>query len=137
MLSVRTSTRSNLKESGLIAASKANQAAGDTVVSVWGLITTSSELEIPDGKDAFALPYRVSGYFDESVIGSVDSRKLVAKEDFGPGGKYRSIVKLFLRFQNAVNPGSWAIATGWLITPDILVTAGQSPEGYNLEIYLS
>lgn len=51
--------------------------------------TISSELEIPDDKDNFALLYRVSGYFDESVIGSVDSRKLFAKEDFGPGGKYR------------------------------------------------
>lgn len=89
MLSVRISARSNLEESGLIAASKANQAASDTVVSVWGLITTSSELEIADDKDTFALPYRVSGYFDESVIGLVDRRKLVAKEDFGPGSKYR------------------------------------------------
>ncbi|KAI4230203.1 MAG: hypothetical protein LQ349_006282 [Xanthoria aureola] len=96
------------------------------------------------------LPYRRSGLHDESVIGSIDSRKLVAKEDFGPGGKYRckrshkvlldpvdgpghSIVKLFLRFQNAVNAGSWAIATGWLIAPDLLVTAGHCvfDWGYN------
>lgn len=87
MISLKTNAGQNLGESGLVAASKANQAAGDTVVSVWGLTTTSSESEIP--KDPMPLPYRTSGFHDESVIGSIDSRKLVAKEDFGPGGKYR------------------------------------------------
>ncbi|KAL8759049.1 MAG: hypothetical protein Q9184_003738 [Pyrenodesmia sp. 2 TL-2023] len=131
MLSLRTTARQDLGESGLVATSKANQAAGDTVVSVWGLTTTSSESDIP--QDIMPLPYRTSGFRGESVIGSVDSRKLVANEDFGPGGKYRSIVKLFLHFQNAVNPGSWAIATGWLIAPDLLVTAGHCAFdwGYN------
>ncbi|KAL8903126.1 MAG: hypothetical protein Q9207_004129 [Kuettlingeria erythrocarpa] len=131
MLSARTFGRPNLGESGLDATSKASRAAGDTVVSVWGLTSTSSESAVPE--DVMPLPYRTSGSNSESVIGSVDSRKLVAKEHFAPGGKYRSIVKLFLRFQNAVNPGSWAIATGWLIAPDLLVTAGHCAFdwGYN------
>ncbi|KAL8923165.1 MAG: hypothetical protein Q9208_004728 [Pyrenodesmia sp. 3 TL-2023] len=131
MLSLRTPARQDLGESGLVATSKANRAAGDTVVSVWGLLTTSSESEIP--QDIMSLPYRRSGMDDESIIGAIDSRKLVAKEDFGPGGKYRSIVKLFLRFQNAVNAGNWGIATGWLIAPDLLVTAGHCAFdwGYN------
>lgn len=87
MLSARTRAKPFLGEFGLDATSKANRAAGDTVVSVWGLISTSSESETPE--NVMPLPYRSSGTNDESVIGSVDSRKLVAKEHFAPGGKYR------------------------------------------------
>ena len=36
-----------------------------------------------------------------------------------------AIVKLFCRFQNQEEEDPWAIATGWLIRPDLLVTAGH------------
>lgn len=35
------------------------------------------------------------------------------------------IVKLFLRFQGQQDGASWAMATGWLIEDDVLVTAGH------------
>jgi V8-like Glu-specific endopeptidase len=34
-------------------------------------------------------------------------------------------VKLFLRFAGQQDGTSWAMATGWLIEPDLLVTAGH------------
>lgn len=37
-----------------------------------------------------------------------------------------AIVKLFLRYANQKASDPWAIATGWLIAPDLIVTAGNS-----------
>ncbi|KAF9741765.1 glutamyl endopeptidase [Paraphaeosphaeria minitans] len=39
-------------------------------------------------------------------------------------GKYRAIVKLFLRYQNS-GKEEWSIGTGWLISEDRVVTAGH------------
>ncbi|KAF5685135.1 glutamyl endopeptidase [Fusarium circinatum] len=59
----------------------------------------------------------------ESIIGE-DMRQLVAPYDFQDGGKYRSIVKIQSRFQDQGHQ-TWMMGSGWLIRPDLLVTAGH------------
>ncbi|KAM0228232.1 hypothetical protein ACHAPO_010880 [Fusarium lateritium] len=59
----------------------------------------------------------------ESIIGE-DQRALVDFSDFLEGGKYRSIVKIQARFEGKGKP-VWMMGTGWLIRPDVLVTAGH------------
>ncbi|KAF5671235.1 glutamyl endopeptidase [Fusarium heterosporum] len=61
----------------------------------------------------------------ESIIGE-DQRALVDFSDFLEGGKYRSIVKIQARFDgNGKGKPVWMMGTGWLIRPDVLVTAGH------------
>ncbi|KAJ6515457.1 hypothetical protein C8R45DRAFT_209671 [Mycena sanguinolenta] len=61
---------------------------------------------------------------EESVLGQ-DFRELVAASDFQDGAKYRSIVKIQSRFRNYEGEDVWMMGTGWLIRPDLLVTAGH------------
>ncbi|KAJ5125571.1 hypothetical protein N7526_007748 [Penicillium atrosanguineum] len=58
----------------------------------------------------------------ESVF-QPDCRTLVEEYDYKDGGKYRSIVKLEMSYEGG--PASRSMGTGWLITPDLLVTAGH------------
>ncbi|KAF3005596.1 hypothetical protein E8E13_000698 [Curvularia kusanoi] len=91
-------------------------------VGVWDLQTSQlNEFQPPENTESL-----FNGPTDESVIGP-DGRKRVAKKHLLPGGKYRGmrIVKLFLRFAGQQDGASWAMATGWLIEPDLLVTAGH------------
>ncbi|KAF7355723.1 ATP synthase f1 [Mycena sanguinolenta] len=60
----------------------------------------------------------------ESVLGQ-DFRELVKPINFQDGGKYRSIVKIQARFRNYDGEDLWMMGTGWLIRPDLLVTAGH------------
>ncbi|KAK0673566.1 hypothetical protein QBC41DRAFT_240965 [Cercophora samala] len=62
----------------------------------------------------------------ESVF-DPDHRSLVDDNDIRDGGKYRSIVKLQMRYEGQP-PGdkAYAMGTGWLIAPDLLVTAGHN-----------
>ncbi|TQN65345.1 Glutamyl endopeptidase [Colletotrichum shisoi] len=61
----------------------------------------------------------------ESIIG-VDRRHLALPGDFMDGGRYRSVVKIKTRFGD-VDKGTsvWMMGTGWLIRPNLLVTAGH------------
>ncbi|KAK4187337.1 hypothetical protein QBC35DRAFT_234478 [Podospora australis] len=62
----------------------------------------------------------------ESVF-DPDHRSLVDDNDIRDGGKYRSIVKLQMRYEGQDgNPNAYAMGTGWLISPDTLVTAGHN-----------
>ncbi|KAF2203867.1 hypothetical protein GQ43DRAFT_478690 [Delitschia confertaspora ATCC 74209] len=99
-----------------------NQTMSSTVtkVGVWDLQSTEfSEFEPPENTESL-----FNGLPSESVIGG-DGRKMVPKKHLMPGGKYRAIVKLFLRFAGQPEGSSWAMATGWLIENDLLVTAGH------------
>ncbi|KAJ7328993.1 hypothetical protein DFH08DRAFT_1084441 [Mycena albidolilacea] len=60
----------------------------------------------------------------ESVIGP-DFREEVALADIQDGGKYRSIVKIQSKFRSQDGSDIWMMGTGWLIRPDLLVTAGH------------
>ncbi|POR39426.1 Uncharacterized protein TPAR_00378, partial [Tolypocladium paradoxum] len=62
---------------------------------------------------------------DESAFDD-DERAVVDARDLQDGGKYRSIVKIQSCFVNK-NTGEslWMMGTGWLIRPDLLVTAGH------------
>ncbi|KAK5662714.1 hypothetical protein OQA88_8630 [Cercophora sp. LCS_1] len=61
---------------------------------------------------------------NESVM-SPDLRSRVDPRDFADGGKYRSIVKLIIRYEGQTDKGH-AMGTGWLIRPDLMVTAGHN-----------
>ncbi|KAF5976828.1 hypothetical protein FBULB1_6782 [Fusarium bulbicola] len=55
-----------------------------------------------------------------------DSRIPVRISDIGTGGKYYSIVKLQIKFEKQVSSDTrWAQGTGWLISNDLIITAGH------------
>ncbi|KAJ5777287.1 Peptidase S1B glutamyl endopeptidase I [Penicillium odoratum] len=65
---------------------------------------------------------------EESVFEDLDdNRKPVPLDEIQKDtGKYRSIVKLFMRYAGQkADDGRYAMGTGWLVEPDILVTAGH------------
>ncbi|KUJ06758.1 uncharacterized protein LY89DRAFT_678347 [Mollisia scopiformis] len=85
--------------------------------AIWNLNPPSST--IPLQESAFAL-----GVKGPESIG-VDRRTLVSYSDYADGGEYRAIIKLFVCYERQPNDGNWGMATGWLIAPDLLVTAGH------------
>ncbi|KAK7976389.1 hypothetical protein PG989_014852 [Apiospora arundinis] len=89
----------------------------DTIIPLWELQSTADTIPAAES-------FRFVNPGAESVIGD-DDRVKVSPEHFAPGGKYRSIVKLFLRYEGQPASAKWPIATGWLIRPDLLVTAGH------------
>ncbi|KAL9106121.1 MAG: hypothetical protein Q9227_008821 [Pyrenula ochraceoflavens] len=90
-----------------------------TLAAVWDLKPTDSKPPIP--AETLSLDMKNPG--QESVVGG-DERVRVPDHDFAPGGKYRSIVKIFTHYEFQ-KPDSWAHGTGWLIRPDVFVTAGH------------
>ncbi|KAI5863268.1 extracellular metalloprotease [Durotheca rogersii] len=69
---------------------------------------------------------------NESVVNGQDGRELVDIDDYRHAdGKFRAIVKLFLLYEGQISgtvtedEAAWAIATGWLVKGDIVVTAGH------------
>ncbi|CZR64652.1 uncharacterized protein PAC_14550 [Phialocephala subalpina] len=70
----------------------------------------------------------------ESVLGN-DGRTLVNPLHYADGGKYRSIIKLMIRYENQPNDNNWGMGTGWLIRPDLLVTAGHCAYDFGEERY--
>ncbi|KAL9035035.1 MAG: hypothetical protein Q9214_006774, partial [Letrouitia sp. 1 TL-2023] len=91
-----------------------------TLAATWDLKPTAAAP--PPAESAFSLDMKNES--SESVVGEGDERVKVDSVHFGPGGKYRSIVKLFCHYEFQ-KPGAWAMGTGWLIAPDIFVTAGH------------
>ncbi|KAL2861882.1 trypsin-like cysteine/serine peptidase domain-containing protein [Aspergillus pseudodeflectus] len=70
----------------------------------------------------------------EDSILLLDERIPVSAEDIQPGGKYRSIAKLFIRYAGQEPEDTrYAMATGWLIRDDILVTAGHCAFDWTLK----
>ncbi|KAL6718682.1 hypothetical protein ACLMJK_002916 [Lecanora helva] len=91
-----------------------------TLAAVWDVEPTQAKPPPPES--AFSLDMKNES--SESVVGEGDERIQVDRVHFAPGGKYRSIVKLFIHYEFQ-KPGGWAMGTGWLITPDVFVTAGH------------
>ncbi|KAI1114166.1 extracellular metalloprotease [Nemania sp. NC0429] len=74
----------------------------------------------------------------ESIVNAVDGRVKVNPKDYEEvDGKYRAIVKLFLLYEGQVgenvsdDQASWAMATGWLVSQDVVVTAGHCSYDYS------
>ncbi|KAK7447303.1 hypothetical protein CaCOL14_011701 [Colletotrichum acutatum] len=59
----------------------------------------------------------------ESVFDD-DKRRRVDPQNFADGGKFRSVVKIQACF-NKGNGSVWMMGSGWLISPDTVVTAGH------------
>ncbi|TGJ86738.1 hypothetical protein E0Z10_g2056 [Xylaria hypoxylon] len=88
------------------------------MAGTWPMDLNSSN---PDPKSFFSLETT-----DESVF-DPDHRSLADVNDYADGGKYRAIVKLQMRYENQnLDDPAWAMGTGWLISPDTLVTAGHN-----------
>ncbi|KAJ4293978.1 hypothetical protein N0V90_007667 [Kalmusia sp. IMI 367209] len=90
----------------------------DTVVPIWDLAEASSKA--PENAQSF----KAVNPGQESVVGG-DERVLVRPQDIAPGGKYRSIVKIFSWFKKTNGELVPMHGTGWLIRPDLMVTAGH------------
>ncbi|KAJ7466195.1 ATP synthase F1 [Mycena galericulata] len=63
-------------------------------------------------------------FHGESVIGP-DFRDKVNLADIQDGGQFRSIVKIQSKFRSKDGSAKWMMGSGWLIRPDLLVTAGH------------
>ncbi|RAH86026.1 hypothetical protein BO86DRAFT_434560 [Aspergillus japonicus CBS 114.51] len=86
------------------------------VAATWTLQSTPSQA----AESCFGLQQEGG----ESVF--EDERQLVDPMHLAPGGKYRSIVKLFMHYAGQTpNDTRYAMGTGWLIRDDLLVTAGH------------
>ncbi|KAI0890714.1 uncharacterized protein GGS22DRAFT_194615 [Annulohypoxylon maeteangense] len=91
-----------------------------TIAGVWDLETNKKD-EVDTSRAVF-IPHKNPG--SESVVEG-DDRKLVDPLHFAPGGKYRSILKLFIKYEN-LGDNKFAHGTGWLIRPDVMITAGHN-----------
>ncbi|KAI1213792.1 uncharacterized protein F4807DRAFT_200103 [Annulohypoxylon truncatum] len=91
-----------------------------TIAGVWDLETNKKDTV--DTSKAVFIPHKNPG--SESVVEG-DDRMLVDPVHFAPGGKYRSILKLFIKYEN-LGDSKFAHGTGWLIRPDVMITAGHN-----------
>ncbi|RWA12633.1 hypothetical protein EKO27_g2454 [Xylaria grammica] len=88
------------------------------MAGTWTMDLNSS---VSNAESSFSLETTEESVFDP------DHRSLADVNDYMDNGKYRAIVKLQMRYekQNSDDP-AWAMGTGWLISPDTLVTAGHN-----------
>ncbi|KAF7554159.1 hypothetical protein G7Z17_g3099 [Cylindrodendrum hubeiense] len=93
-----------------------------TEAAVWRLELPTSPDPAPD-----TIPPTSSGRENDSrSVVHPDMRNLVDENDIRDGGKYRSIVKIQALVPTKL-PGesAWLMGTGWLIRPNLLVTAAH------------
>ncbi|UQC76855.1 ATP synthase F1 [Colletotrichum lupini] len=90
--------------------------------AVWSLYQpTSTKVE----SAIVANPYKPeAGDLEEGVFAK-DHRRAVDPEDFADGGKFRSVVKILAAFNNGSGGTVWMMGSGWLISPDTVITAGH------------
>ncbi|KAK7435471.1 ATP synthase F1 [Colletotrichum acutatum] len=69
-------------------------------------------------------PYKLEGY-DEKDVFAQDNPRAVARENFADGGKFRLVVKILVAFSNGDGGTTWMVISGWLISSDTVVTAGN------------
>ncbi|KAK4460582.1 hypothetical protein QBC42DRAFT_229290 [Cladorrhinum samala] len=92
-----------------------------TYVGVAGTWAMNTSKPAPKPEKSFATDGTPESVFDP------DHRSLVDENDIKDGGKYRSIVKLQMRYEGQPEEDTaYAMGTGWLISPDTLVTAGHN-----------
>ncbi|KAJ0416929.1 trypsin-like cysteine/serine peptidase domain-containing protein [Aspergillus carlsbadensis] len=84
-------------------------------IPIWNLHQTFEN--IPAHLRSYNYVHEGKGDYD-------DNRTPVTKKDILPGGKYRSIVKLFLHYESQ-SRDDWTVATGFLIRDDLVATAGH------------
>ncbi|KAL8685127.1 MAG: hypothetical protein Q9218_007964, partial [Villophora microphyllina] len=94
--------------------------AHQTLAGIWDLKPTAETPPSPES--AFMLD--MTNGINESIVGEKDERTKVDDQHFMPGGKYRSVVKLFIHYEFQ-EQGKWSMGTGWLVKPDVFVTAGH------------
>ncbi|KAL4869591.1 hypothetical protein BDV12DRAFT_208399 [Aspergillus spectabilis] len=87
-------------------------------IPVWDLKSTTSR----PPEDVQHLPYHTGPQTHNDV--ERDDRQRVNRRDILPGGKYRAIAKLFLRYDDS-DRNSWVTATGFLVRDDTVATAGH------------
>ncbi|KAI8627468.1 trypsin-like serine protease [Xylariaceae sp. FL1651] len=88
------------------------------MAGMWSMDLISSA---PPAESSFGLETTQESVFDP------DHRSLADENDYKDGGKYRSIVKLQMRYEKQKpEETGYAMGTGWLIAPDLLVTAGHN-----------
>ncbi|KAK4222552.1 hypothetical protein QBC38DRAFT_401292 [Podospora fimiseda] len=88
------------------------------VAGTWSLDTSKAA---PPAERSFATDATSESVFDP------DHRSPVDENDIKDGGKYRSIVKLQMRYEGqSEDDTAYSMGTGWLISPDTLVTAGHN-----------
>ncbi|KAK4164694.1 trypsin-like cysteine/serine peptidase domain-containing protein [Cladorrhinum sp. PSN259] len=88
------------------------------------LVGASWTLSLPEDMNPAESTFTIGNY-SEAVF-EPDNRTPVDETDYQDGGKYRSVVKLIMRYEGqAKDDRRWAIGTGWLVAPDTLITAGH------------
>ncbi|VBB81500.1 Putative protein of unknown function [Podospora comata] len=81
-------------------------------------------LSNPEDMSPAESTFTIGGY-SEAVF-EPDNRTPVDETDYADGGKYRSIVKIVMRYEGQTKDDRrWAIGTGYLISPNTFVTAGH------------
>lgn len=89
----------------------------NTVAAAWDLVKPSDK----ETAKAIRTQQRRSA---ETLGLEGDHSVPVTDSDTMPDGKYRSICKLFMSYQNT--PDTEYTGTGWLIAPNVIATAGHS-----------
>lgn len=118
LAAIAVDTSKSLEVQALAINAAANQLR-TTIAGVWDLGQTSAQPPPPES--TLVLKRVLPG--QESVLDG-DERTLVDPQHYAPGGKYRGIIKLLIKYQQ--KPNGMAHGTGWLIKPDLIATAGHN-----------
>ncbi|KAK3312680.1 hypothetical protein B0H66DRAFT_631357 [Apodospora peruviana] len=100
--------------------------ASGVIGATWKVGAQTPQLGASGSSESlFSLMTLLIGPFTEDVI-LPDNRIPVDPSDYADGGKYRAIVKLIIRYEGmGPEDKRYAIGTGYLISPDTLITAGH------------
>ncbi|KAK5651828.1 hypothetical protein OQA88_11597 [Cercophora sp. LCS_1] len=103
--------------------------SADEVLAAPGVIGTVWKVGAPTIKpsaSALKNPYLPGSFSGVEGVFEPDNRLPVDPNDYAEGGKYRSIVKLIIRYEGmGPDDKRYAIGTGYLISPNTLITAGH------------
>jgi len=116
----------------------ATTTTASTAVYFWYFDSASTESTIPSYSQNMPSVHDADTNGIESVVNTVDGRTQVDPEDYqGADGQFRAIVKLFLLYDKQISSdvtedeATWAMATGWLVSGDLVITAGHCAYDYS------